>query len=174
MEDLDVMRKTNRMIGELVEASWGNPDLPNLLLMDFGGWTDQLMELNARLAGMNTTENNPHYMLERLGCVKNFPPSIAQVCVEKNVAPDSCKCVRNVMSIDGMHWCMETLGGRIIGGISCLLQCSLLIDDTDASTDKNLEAKRLVLGNCQQRCNDKFMSLTKASSLATNTSTALD
>ena len=162
------------MIGELVEASWGNPDLPNLLLMDFGGWTDQLMELNARLAGMNTT-GNPQYMLERLGTKEwKYPPSIAQICVKKNVAPGTPKCIRNMMSMDGMHWCMETLGGRIVGGISCLLQCSLLIDDMDASTDKSLERKRLILGNCQERCNDQFMSMREASSLATNITASLE
>jgi hypothetical protein len=164
MEDLNDMRETNRIIRDVVEASWGNPDLPDLLLMDFGGWTDQLTELNARLAGMDT-KSNANYTLTRLGCAK-FSPSVAMVCVEKEVKPKSCSCTRNVMSIDGMHWCMETLGGRIIGGMSCLLRCSLLINGTDPDT------KRRVLGNCQQRCNDQFMSLREASSLVTNMTTA--
>lgn len=149
------MHETNQMIRELVKASWGDPNLPDLLLMDFGGWVDQLIEFNARLAGMDTQPND--YTLARLGCLK-FPPSIAVACAESNVTTGSCKCKRNIISIDGMHWCMETMGGRIIAGFACLMQCSLLI--LEGNDDKHR-----ILGTCQQRCNDEFMSLNKASSL---------
>lgn len=170
MEDLNDMRDTNRMIREVVESSWENSDLPDLLLLDFGGWTDQLIELNAQLAGMDT-KSNANYTLERLGCA-GHPPSIAVVCEDKDVIPGTCSCTRNELSVDGMHWCMKRLGGRIAGGLSCLLQCSLLTNGTAVATDKNPYAKRLVLGNCQQRCNDQFMSLSDASSLVANMTTA--
>lgn len=170
MDDLNEMRETNRVIRELVDASWGNSDIPNLLLMDFGGWVDQLTELNAQLAGMDTKLNS-NYTLERLGCAK-YPPTIAMSCVNNNVRPGDCKCIRNVMSIDGMHWCMETLGGRIIGGMSCLMQCSLLVNKNNSTIDMSLEKKRHLLGNCQQHCNDQFMSLRDASSLVANIPTA--
>ncbi|VEU41258.1 unnamed protein product [Pseudo-nitzschia multistriata] len=155
MEDLSTMRGTNQMIRELVEASWETSDLPDMLLMDFGAWVDQLTELNARLAGMDT-QSNANYTLERLGCAK-FSPSIALSCAEA-VKPDSCKCTRNVVSRDGMHWCMETIGGRVTAGFACLIQCSLSIEGDKKSRFRS----------CQQSCNEQFMSLRKASSLLTN------
>jgi len=166
MEDLEVMRATNQMIRDLVKDSWGNPDFPDLLLMDFGYWTDQLTEMNARSAGIDTKLNS-NYTLERLGCAK-FPPSIAMTCVEKDVKPGSCACTRNVISIDGMHWCMETVGGRVIGALSCLLQCSLSTNESNIAQVLSSEKKGLILGNCQQRCNDAFMSLREASTLTNN------
>ena len=166
MEDLNDMLATNQMIRDLVKDSWGISDFPDLLLMDFGGWTDQLTEMNARAAGMDT-KSNANYTLERLGCAK-FPPSIAMTCVNKHVKPGSCTCTRNVISIDGMHWCMETIGGRVIGALSCLLQCSLLTNESNIAGAVSSEKKRGILGKCQQRCNDAFMSLREASTLTNN------
>mmetsp|Transcript_24286 Transcript_24286/g.26084 ORF Transcript_24286/g.26084 Transcript_24286/m.26084 type:complete len:544 (-) Transcript_24286:3431-5062(-) len=159
MEDLIELSETNLMIRDLVEASWKNKELPDLLLMDFGGWTDKLTNLNARLAGMNQTAAN--YTLERLGCAR-FPPSIAMSCVHQ-VNKGSCTCTRNMLSIDGMHWCMETLGGRIIAMFACLLQCSLLPQENNSNNDDKIKIFR----GCQTSCNDQFMSLREASSLST-------
>lgn len=152
IKDLTEMHATNQMIRKLVEASWEDPDFPDLLLMDFGGWTDQLTELNARLAGMDT-QSNATYGLDRLGCAM-FGPSIAMACAQ-TVKPGSCRCDRNVVSLDGLHWCMETIAGRVMAGFACLLQCSLSTYDD----------KKSHFGSCQQRCNEQFMSLRKASSL---------
>jgi hypothetical protein len=159
-DDLIELEKTNDMISNLVEASWERSryDLPNLLLMDFGGWTDKLTNLNARLAGMNQSTAN--YTLERLGCSK-FPPSIAMSCVDQ-ANPGSCTCTRNMISIDGMHFCMESIGGRTIGAIACLLQCSLLPAQHNDDNDKVKLFRK-----CQKHCNDQYMSLSEASSLST-------
>eukprot|EP00536_Pseudo-nitzschia_multiseries_P019153 jgi/Psemu1/293770/fgenesh1_pg.3980_\ len=171
-QELADMRATNQIIRTLVEDSWESPDLPDLLFMDFGGWVDQLTELNARLAGMNI-RNKTTYVLERLGC-KRFPPSIALSCA-KAVEANECTCNQNVISRDGMHWCMETVGGRITGGIACLLQCSLSIPIDDENNNNNNgnngnggdtpKMARHYFATCQQRCNDEFMSLRKATSL---------
>jgi len=184
-QDLTEMRATNEMIRQLVKDSWGTPDLPDLLFMDFGGWVDQLTELNAKLAGMDIS-SNANYTLERLGCRKMFPPSIALSCA-KAVQPGECKCDQNVISRDGMHWCMETVGGRITGGIACLLQCFLSMpsppppsppspppNSSGGGGDGDGEAdKALHLDSCQQRCNDDFMSLRKVTSLPTNASVGI-
>ena len=182
MEELNEMREKNRMIREFVEESWeektnssqgdiGDDLLPdNLLLLDFGNWTDQLTELNAKLAGMDQSPAN--YTLERLGGAK-YPPSIAQSCANaKNIQPGvSKRCDRNMISLDGMHWCMESMGGRIAAGIACLLQCSLLWNkSSEGGTAAGREQdKKTLLGQCQQRCNDEFMSLKESSSLITTT-----
>lgn len=163
MEDMIEMNNKNEMIRDLVETSWKNNSLPNLLLMDFGLFTDKLTSLNAKLAGMN--HHIANYTLERLGCAR-FPPSIAMSCVNK-VRPGSCTCTRNMISIDGMHWCMETLGGRIIAVYACLLQCSL-----QYINDNNNTNKIRLFRYCQKRCNNEFMSLSDASILSNITATS--
>jgi hypothetical protein len=171
IEELQKLRETNRMIRDFVNA-WDDPTIPNILLMDFGGWIDQLIDVNARLMGMDRTASN--YTLERLGCFKKYPPSVAQVCSTLDDRTD-CTCVRNMMCIDGMHWCMESLGGRIMAGTACLLRCSLVSagepDEVDSNHDQRTvhatrrKTKEAQL-ECERRCNDEFMSLKKASSLS--------
>ena len=149
---------------KLAEESWTNPGIPNLLLLDFGGWTDQLTELNARLLGMDI-DTDGNYTLERLRCSKKYVPSIAMICTSM---PDlSCGCTKNMISRDGMHWCMESLGGRYVGGISCLLQCSLVMDDVNQTAETIPDSKQQLIEKCQQRCNNQFMSLKPASLLET-------
>jgi hypothetical protein len=118
-----------------------------MLLLDFGGWIDKLVDLNARQLGMIDTKD---YKLDRLGCLK-YPPSVATACATLTNRTE-CTCIRNMISIDGMHWCMESLGGRITAAMACLLRCSL--------TPKNQHVQ------CAQRCNDEFMSLKPAIELS--------
>jgi len=149
------------MIRELVD-SWEETNIANILVMDFGSWVDQLVDVNAKLMGMDQTMNN--YTLERLGCFK-YPPSLAMACATLEKRTD-CTCVRNMMSIDGMHWCMETMAGRILGGTSCLLQCSLLSIEGTKTGQRDIVETRKAQKRCEQSCNDTFMSLRKAPSLS--------
>ena len=177
MDEIQQLAEANQMIREFVKT-WDNPDIPNILLMDFGGWIDKLIDTNARLMGMDQTASN--YTLERLGCFKKYPPSVAQVCstLERR---SECSCVRNMMSIDGMHWCMESLGGRIMAGTACLVQCSLISveashvegEDEHQRVDAARRATKKAQLECEQRCNEEFMSLKKASSLSTILSSKL-
>ena len=143
LADLQQLHETNTMIRDLVENWDSGQTQIQILLMDFGNWVDQLIEKNAQLAGMDTTPRN--YTLARLGCMKKYPPSLAMICTD--VVPEgSCTCKRNMISIDGLHWCMESVGGRTIASIGCLLQCPLL-----SSTTRIKE--------CEKTCNQKFMSM---------------
>jgi hypothetical protein len=90
----------------------------HLLLLEFGDFVDSLMEWNARLMGFDTSVAN--YTMEQLG--EKGKPSIAQLCSTR-VPVGSSTCERNSISLDGMHWCMETIGGRVFAGTSCLLAC---------------------------------------------------
>ena len=157
------------MIHDVVAESWRNSSLPNIYTLDWGPWTSSLIEMNARLNGMNTT--SPEYLLPRTGCKRKHNPlnnpSIASICAETNVTPGSCKqCVKNRLTMDGMHPCMESLGGRLVGGIACLLQCSLQMDEWsgDAMPIPNQD-QLLLIKQCQKRCNDQFMSLNPASTI---------
>ena len=115
-------------------------------MLDFGNWVDQLMEWNARKSLHVDLSVNKNYTLQRLGCFK-FPPSLAMACATLENRTE-CTCIRNRLSIDGMHWCMESMGGRILAGNACLIQCALLPRATHRS--------------CEKRCNDDFMSLKPA------------
>jgi hypothetical protein len=46
------------------------------------------------------------------------------VCTE-NVPAESCAYKRNMISMDGLHWCLEYIGGRVMAAMACLLQCPL-------------------------------------------------
>jgi hypothetical protein len=120
-------------------------------LSAYKSWT--LMEWNARLMGMDTSSAN--YTLETLrnleGSKKDrllFDRSIAQVC-GKRVPDQTAKCEPNGFSMDGIHWCMESVGGRFVAAISCLLGCVYNQNNESSTT---IEA-------CERSCNEQFMSL---------------
>lgn len=176
-QDLKDLRNTNKMIRDTVHMWSGNATLasliPTVMVMDFGAWTDTIIRLNAQLAGYDTTttssssssESQNNYTLARLGGGK-YPPSVAMACADR-VDAGSRTCTRNMLTIDGMHWCMESLGGRIVAGLACLLQCSLEVtkrkeNDDDLLTDGRVAAR---LRLCEGECNNRFMSLSNASDL---------
>jgi len=138
--------------------------------MDFGGWIDKLVDLNAKDMGMDISYAN--YTLERLGCHK-FAPHVAMACGRLENRTE-CDCVRNMLSFDGLHWCMESLGGRITAATACLLQCSLLegpdseIESTGDNSSSHRSMTKAIQRGCEQRCNDEFMSIGKASMLSSN------
>mmetsp|Transcript_16012 Transcript_16012/g.34834 ORF Transcript_16012/g.34834 Transcript_16012/m.34834 type:complete len:465 (-) Transcript_16012:38-1432(-) len=121
----------------------------NVLVLDFGPFADSLTQWNARLLGFNASSiETSDYLFERLQCCprRGFQRAIAQVCAEK-VAHNAKDCPRNMFSLDGMHWCSETLNGRLNGGLACLLGC--LYNSQSAQN----------VGTCEKHCNNKFMSL---------------
>jgi hypothetical protein len=145
LEELQQLHQTNTMIRQFVN-NWNHPTI-KVFLLDFGRWIDQLVEWNAQNAlFMDISSANKNYTLQRLGCVK-YPPSLAMACATLENRTE-CTCIRNRLSIDGMHWCMESMGGRILGGTACLIQCSLMPQAEHRS--------------CEKRCNDDFMSLEPA------------
>jgi hypothetical protein len=114
-------------------------------LSAYKSWT--LMEWNARLMGMDTSSAN--YTLETLATSNSaFSRAIAQVC-GKRVPDQTAKCEPNGFSMDGIHWCMESVGGRFVAAISCLLGCVYNQNNESSTT---IEA-------CERSCNEQFMSL---------------
>ena len=100
------------------------------------------------------------FLLHRYHGIKSmseYPPSIPMVCgyhmkepfSTKNETPSS-KCFFNKISIDGMHWCVETLGPYYSANIACLLGCVY-----NEKGPQNSEEIRY----CEQECNDHFMTL---------------
>lgn len=142
-EDLQELHETNIMLKEFAQKN--HSAVENIMVLDFGQLGDALTEFNGRLLGYET--NNTDYLFERLKCLKRkkIGQSIAQVC-SKRVKPGEKKCSPgNAFSIDGLHWCSETLNGRLNAGTACLIQC-LYSDHANMRT-------------CEKDCNDRFMSL---------------
>lgn len=143
--------EANEMIRQVADTYDGESDddaVTRVTTLRFARWTDHLMEYNARSIGLlppdNTFVQNKSYTLDRLGCAPKFPLSIAHGCAEMAKAGD-CQCRRNRIAEDGIHWCLESVGGRLVAGIACLLSC--------------MQQPREGLRDCEAECNDKFMSL---------------
>jgi len=153
MQDLEDRKNANELL-DTIAASYNqkrnNQPVHHVSVLQFAKWTDHLMEYNARVIGaippslQHTVMTNKSYALNRLGCRPKFPLSIAQGC-SNLVEPGSCTCRRNRVVEDGMHWCLESIGGRLMAGIACLLSCM-----TKQEEDSN---------DCEAQCNKLYMSL---------------
>ena len=157
MVDLRLLNEKNTLIRDFVRTWEGlvGSGVEHLLLLEFGDFADSLMEWNARLMGFDTSVAN--YTMEALSCCpgRGYKHSIAQLCSTR-VPVGTNKCDGNSISVDGMHWCMETIGGRLFAGTSCLLACAFNDETRDRSTTS---ATTTTIRQCEQRCNDDFMSL---------------
>jgi hypothetical protein len=135
-------------------SNWskGLTGVDQVLFLDWGRLSDLLTEWNARLIGYDTS-NPSSYLLENLACcsTNGYTRSIAQICSEKvPVGEDSC--VGNSLTVDGLHPCMETLGGRLSAGVSCLIGCVYAKDQSSLQHNDTLKS-------CEKQCNDQFMTL---------------
>jgi len=70
-----------------------------------------------------------------------------QVCANANCDKKS------LISLDGMHWCTKSTGGRINAALACLLRCSFE-EETKADTTVEQEMRQ-----CEWQCNKQYMSL---------------
>lgn len=77
------------------------------------------------------------------------------VCSNRPEGNLDSNCKRNLISPDGIHWCVETIGPRFTASIACLLGCVYNERPPDTSA-KGIESLR----ECERECNNKFMSLT--------------
>ena len=120
----------------------------DVLLSDVEAYMDNVIEWNAKHLGMDVG-NSSTYILERVALVRGnkFPHHIAQVCSER-VPPGSFRCKHNMLSNDGMHFCMESLGSRMFANTACLIQCAY---DTSQ-----------IVRQCERGCNEKFFRLIDA------------
>lgn len=159
-QDLEDWKLTNNMIDRVAssysseltgERAAGND--VQVTVLHFAQWTNMLMQHNAQAIGWNTSDAagnfNESYPLGRLGC-KRFPASIAQACAEK-VNPGVCVSRQNRVSLDGLHFCLESIGGRLAAGLACLMNCF-----RDPIEGYHLNAGELE--QCETQCNKLFMS----------------
>lgn len=121
----------------------------HVMVLEFGRFTDELMQLNARVMGYDTSNTAVYKNNNRMS--NKWNNSIPFVCGQRPAPNNNTACRRNLLTFDGIHWCMETLSGRVTAGIACLLGCA---HNNDHETiNKNGSS------DCERRCNDEFMSL---------------
>ena len=157
-----------------------------VLVLDMAKLTDELITWNAELLGMDTRTSD--YWLESLGTrVKAIPylHHTAQVCASRPYdshnrsstnqkrQPAKKGCTFNSFSRDGMHWCFETIGGRLFAGLACQLACVYPTYNHSSSTNTVEPQSPTILSrngsfrdtpwssveDCAQKCNDKYMGL---------------
>lgn len=143
-DDLKDLQETNSMIKEFARKN--HTSVNNILVLDFGRLGDALTKWNGQLIGYDVSTTD--YLFERLKCCrrKGFRRAIAQVCAER-VERGTDKCgIGNGFSIDGLHWCSESLNGRLNAGTACLIKCMYNTVTTS-------------IRECETDCNNRFMSL---------------
>jgi hypothetical protein len=185
--------KNNNSSSTATTTNDDDDDEEHLLVLDFARLGNSLVEWNAQLLGMtdhprslsmtrNSITMDSGYILDRLMDTRNTP-AVAQVCLEPP-QQEPRKCTFNGISSDGLHVCMERLGGRFVAGLACVLGCKYNDnnttgddddddDDDDEEEHKNAntnqkgtrtQQKRVSsasLRACQKSCNDRFMSLSE-------------
>jgi hypothetical protein len=146
---LEILNNTSKL---MAHYDTSNTTIDYVMLMDFARLENELTMANAKVIGLDTSSTN--FSLSRLGgrsdgCAARYPPSKAMVCAE-DVRGGSCDCKLNAISLDGSHWCMGSIGGKVVGGFACLMQCPLKFSPKDVEK----------LQECEEECNANFMSLT--------------
>lgn len=118
--------------------------------LDFARYSKLLIETNGASLGISSNET---YSLRLTSKWKHV---IAQACGQHIPWKGNSRvCRPNMFSVDGMHWCQETVHGRITAGQACILGCIYNGRDGDAGRKE----QRVRVRTCSEQCNLKFMSL---------------
>lgn len=147
------MSDTNAMIRRFCRKCSGDV---RVLMLEIDSLMRALMEDNARGMGYDSAANDT-YWADRVARVpdRQHPGSVAQVCGERPLTFPSDYCpVRSSFSEDGMHYCMNQIGGRLIAAVACLLDCVYNINSRNSAY---LFGEGL--DDCASGCNRQFMSL---------------
>jgi len=168
--------KINQIIRDIAQSwkppSHGDDGVRVVLVQEFGNFTNQILWKNAQFIGYNISmpdfamdgweKEGTDFLLHRYSPDQQYAPSIPMVCGHpldswsaKNETPPKGPCLYNMISRDGMHWCIESLGPRYSASIACLLGCVYNGKHPDDITTKNVANVR----QCEQECNDQLMSL---------------
>jgi len=144
-----------------------------ILVQEFGQFTNEILWKSAQHLGiynnvssLDSDKKQPNgwelsgtsFLLDRLPLAKRkWPPSIPMVCAQPpGVNEKSNACIRNRISSDGIHWCIETLGTRYSASIACLLGC---VYNGDMKGNLEMKNDDTDLRQCERECNEQFMSI---------------
>ena len=90
------------------------------------------------------------FLFDRLDNNGKYPPSIAMVCAQ-NLNAAKSKCDRNILWMDGMHICPETMAARHSASLACLLAC---VYNKPHSVNNEHEYEN-ALRSCERDCNEQ-------------------
>lgn len=162
-----------KRIGEIndiirdIARNWPSPPagengIRTVLVQEFANYTSQIIWSNAKDIGLYNGsmpdyslkgwEQTGDFLFDRLTINGKWPPSKAQVCVSRKfwINDRGEQCHLNRISVDGSHWCINSLGARHSASIACLLGCAF-----NGEKDKDINNVR----ECEQKCNDQFMTV---------------
>lgn len=171
--DWEGVARINQIVRDLA-AGWAPPrqlgGVTRVLVQEFGNFTNQVVRMNAEhiklvhtatpdFAQMGWELAGTEFLLQRLTSDHFWVPSAAMVCASpprtrrQEDGKEAEECVRNRISRDGCHWCVETLGARYSASVACLLGC--VFNTEPGGETANGEGVR----RCERVCNDRFMSI---------------
>ena len=164
-DKIPMLLEKNRDIQSLVtnfEPNRTIPGITGLVMMDLAELTFQFIRANAPLLGYLNDTDSPDmpYLITRIQDYTTYAkPAAAHVCAgpifeTTGTARNFTLCDKNAISLDGIHMCPATFGGRVVAAAGCLLQC--LYSDSSGDVKERVQSGIL---DCQKECNDKFMTL---------------
>ena len=112
-----------------------NKNKPKVSLLEIGTFINNIGFRNAQNIGYDISSRQ--FIFDRIPENRAFPRAAALNCAEPIVANQTCPI--NMLYKDGIHWCMETVGPRIIAGVACLQSCQT--------------------AECDEACNQQYMRL---------------
>jgi hypothetical protein len=168
-----------RAMNNLVRSFVTNLNASDVLLSDVATYMENVMEWNAKQLGIiprNTTtptatttttqtSTNSSYVLDRLAVppphlgmsAPRFRAHVAQICSEPPPPSQNYTCRFNMLSNDGMHPCMESLGPRMFANTACLIQCAY--NDTRETSSTGSNSSPVDIRECERGCNERFFRL---------------
>jgi len=143
-------------------------------VLDFATLSTNLIEANSKALGLDldlSATNNDNdtdtttrtYTLRLSSRWKNL---VAHACGSMPFVDDTKGCLPNAFSVDGMHWCPETVHGRLNAGLVCILGCihnhnhgQYFGGNTSNSSSSSGHHLKNSTTMCSNQCNSKYMSL---------------
>lgn len=159
VNELEVINNAIYNYSSSYDNSHYSGQVEKVVVMDFAKFSYELFAHNA--ASLNLIDNDEEEIDQLLAnstiteilnpllsdrtkcCHKEYGQILGFTCSEIN----RFNCLKTKYSFDGIHWCMDEVGGRINGVLACLLKC---IEDNDGLPE---------LRHCEKQCNDNFMTL---------------
>ena len=128
------------------------PGVETLYYLDQGTLHDGLLRWNVqRLGFQNDSVTATADKLSHITNPKAKNPyflTVAHVC-EERVPHNTKDCLRNALTADGTHFCMNIIGPTLAAGMSCQFQCAFAENDLQPQAS----------WDCAQECNQRFMNI---------------
>ena len=155
MQDFEDMQRINEMIRTFAHSyqpPGSGGGVQQILVMEFGNLIQLLLEQNAMALEYDLHNDTHPYWLERIEWPEKnqIHAPIPLLCSERKTHM-SRNCKRNMFSIDGMHYCMGSIGNRIFAVTACLLACVYNEEEHGDGQDD--------LRTCEAKCNQQYMSV---------------